>query len=169
MGRKKGILIGYILACIFVVAIFTQVLLSIKMEYTGGTQDLGVISYSMSKTYENQVSVIRGYESAFFWPALVCCIIGTISALVKYKRGLVVAMGFVTTADLLVMVYMTAFTKDFLIEKFLLGFLMKPVDLKSAGIEVVTSTGLCFYLGIAAAVLMGLFSILTFIFVPADQ
>ncbi len=169
MNKKKILLVCYILASILALLAFTQVLITV--DVSGYKSELSeVYSYVSKQTpATQQAASIRGYESYFFWPALVCSIIGSISCIAKYKRGLVTAMGLCTVADLIAMAYMTAFTKDFLIEKFMIGYMIDPAILKKAGVEVVTTLGPCFYLGIAGAVLIAVFTILIFIYVPADE
>ncbi|MBO7424160.1 MAG: hypothetical protein J6U23_00650 [Clostridiales bacterium] len=161
---KKILLICYILASIFAVIIFSQVLLSIGIKATGTDVFRADAALKMS-----QATDYRGYQTGFFIPALVCGIIGSISCLVKYKRGLVVAMGLVTVFDLLAMVYMAAFAKDFLIDKLMFGLLFDKSLLKAAGIDIVTQTGPCFYLAIIAAAVLAVITILIFIKVPADK
>ncbi len=165
---KKILLICYILASIFAVVIFTQVLLSIGIKVTGTNQMMALYGYDASSKL-SQATAYRGYQTGFFIPALVCSIIGSISCLIKYKRGLVVAMGFVTVFDLLAMVYMAAFAKDFLIDKLMFGLLFDKSLLKEAGIDIVTQSGPCFYLAILAAVVLAVITILIFIKVPADE
>ena len=165
---KKILLICYILASIFAVVIFTQVLISIGVK-TVNTDDLVALYGYDSSAVFNEAASYRGYQTGFFIPALVCSIIGSISCLVKYKRGLVTAMGLVTVFDLLAMVYMAAFAKDFLIDKLMFGLLFDKSLLKAAGIDIVTEAGPCFYLAIVAAVVLAIITILIFIKVPADE
>lgn len=167
MNKKKALLIGYILACILVVVSFTQILLTVKISSTPTTAAAQLMYGTKATTVE--ASMIRGYQSYFFMPALVCCIIGSISCIVRYKRGLVTAMGLVTVVDMVAMAYMTAFTKDFLIERLMIGVIIDPAALKSAGIKIITTLGPCFYLGLAAAVVLLIFTVLIFIYVPADE
>lgn len=163
---KKILLICYILASIFAVVIFSQVLLRIGIKI-GNPNDL--IALYGDRAAFDEASAYRGYQTGFFIPALVCSIIGSISCLVKYKRGLVVAMGLVTVFDLLAMVYMAAFAKDFLIDKLMFGLLFDKSLLKAAGIDIVTQSGPCFYLAIIASVILAVITILIFIKVPTDE